>query len=411
MVHLKRLNIASYKIALRITKGETLHPIVITIYDGQRKERHSVGWKVSETQWDKESMKVVKHPDKDTINDEISSKEGEIKQILADCRINRKRIPIGMIFKQSGAGQSFTKYMNQRANELYKDGKIAIAEKILLVSTQVERLFGNWYIADINNSAIEKLKSSLRAGKGRPAGQNTIRKKFKYLQRFYSELMDDGKAPGPNLFKKINLKIVPSKKTKHTKEQIALLERAELKANERLSVDMWLFAYYCQGIRFENCLTMRKVSVKNGRVHYQVNKGLTFISVKIHSKLNSIIQKYESADPVFIFPIGPGRSDIEAYLKEKNPSPDLKKKYKSAVNKRNTMVNEWLWKAGKKIGIDDISFHTARHTFAFHLKKVTMNIHAIKDALGHSTTQQTETYLKELDDETIDLEVEKLYGN
>jgi len=35
----------------------------------------------------------------------------------------------------------------------------------------------------------------------------------------------------------------------------------------------------------------------------------------------------------------------------------------------------------------------------------------IKDALGHSTTQQTEDYLKELDDEVIDAEVAKLYGS
>jgi len=92
-------------------------------------------------------------------------------------------------------------------------------------------------------------------------------------------------------------------------------------------------------------------------------------------------------------------------------SLETKEKYKQVVKRRNTIVNEWLWKAGKSIGINDISFHTARHTFSWHMKGVTDNIHVIKDALGHSTTQQTEIYPKELDDEVIDKEVAKLYGS
>ncbi|WP_350340315.1 tyrosine-type recombinase/integrase [Paraflavitalea speifideaquila] len=43
----------------------------------------------------------------------------------------------------------------------------------------------------------------------------------------------------------------------------------------------------------------------------------------------------------------------------------------------------------------------ARHTFAFHLKHTSDNIHVIKDALGHSDSHTTEIYLENLDDEVL----------
>lgn len=56
-----------------------------------------------------------------------------------------------------------------------------------------------------------------------------------------------------------------------------------------------------------------------------------------------------------------------------------------------------------------LRFHMARHTFAFHLKKKTDNIHIIKDSLGHSRSYTTELYLQALDDERLDEEMDKLY--
>jgi len=408
---------ATYTIQLRKDgkkEKNASYPIVITVYEGEKKERYSIGYKVPENNWDEENHKVKgRYPDKDFINSVIDSKESIIKQVIAECSIQRRPVPIGRIFKTQYTGDSFTSYMRTRADQLFKDGKVSIERKITDLAGEIEACFnGGWNTEDINKESVQILKNSFKE-KERPNSQNTIRKKLAYLSRFYNELMEDSKAPAPNPFKGHNLKLIPAKKAKHDKKQIHLLEKTEYKnPNYRLAVDMWLFAYYCQGIRFENCATIRKKKdIKDGRIHYRVNKGLKLKSAKIHSKLQSIIDKYDSMDPVFVFPLGPGRTDIVAYFKEKNPGNELKKKYKSAINKRNTMINEWLWKAGKKIDIDDISFHTARHTFAFHMKQVTNNIHVIKDALGHSTTQQTEVYLNELDDEVIDKEVAKLYGN
>jgi site-specific recombinase XerC len=44
------------------------------------------------------------------------------------------------------------------------------------------------------------------------------------------------------------------------------------------------------------------------------------------------------------------------------------------------------------------------------MKKKSDNIHVIKEALGHSKSSTTEQYLQSLDDEFIDKEIDKLYG-
>lgn len=400
---------------------DKIYPIVITIYDGDRKERHPIGWKVPERNWSDEEKKVTgDHADKKKINLVIESKIGELKQRIAQSQINKMKLPIGQIFNQAKAKDSFPGYLEFRAHQLFKEGKISIEQKIIDLADDIRRCLGELNISDIDKHSVSRFRLwllnkgshdknglKLRANK-----DVTIKKKFAYCSRFFQELIKDGKVTGPDPFDNQVFKIVKAKKVKLTLKEIDLLGKVELKnINHQLARDMFLFSYYCKGIRFENCATMQKKWIRNGRLNYQINKGLKHLSVKIHSKLQDIIDKYQGADPLFIFPLftGDNRKTVVGYLK--TPTNESKKAYKKVINDRNTVINEWLWKAAIKAEINsDISMHTARHSFAFHLKKLNTSIHAIKESLGHSTTQQTETYLADLEDDIVDSEVEKLYG-
>lgn len=81
------------------------------------------------------------------------------------------------------------------------------------------------------------------------------------------------------------------------------------------------------------------------------------------------------------------------------------------IDSLNVIVNRNLKVVAELVGISKaLTFHIARHTFAFHLKKKTDSIHVIKDSLGHSRSSTTEQYLQALDDEYLDIEMDKLYG-
>jgi integrase len=128
-----------------------------------------------------------------------------------------------------------------------------------------------------------------------------------------------------------------------------------------------------------------------------MNKGKKFGSVKIHGRLQAIIDQYPG-DSEFLFP----------YIKE---LPAGKKEYIKKLDSLNVVVNRNLKIVADLAGIEkELTFHIARHTFAFHLKKKTDSIHVIKDSLGHSRSNTTEQYLQALDDEYLDKEMDKLYG-
>jgi integrase len=96
------------------------------------------------------------------------------------------------------------------------------------------------------------------------------------------------------------------------------------------------------------------------------------------------------------------------YVKE---LPEDAKEYLKLIDSRNVIINRNLKIVAGLAGVSaELSFHIARHTFAFHMKKKSDNIHVIKEALGHSKSSTTEQYLQSLDDEFIDREIDKLYG-
>lgn len=142
-------------------------------------------------------------------------------------------------------------------------------------------------------------------------------------------------------------------------------------------------------------MTVRRTDIINDRILFKTNKGNKYISVKIHTRLQAIVNAY-SGD--FLFP----------YIKE---LPAGKKAYKSKIDSLNVVVNRNLKIVAGLAGITkELTFHIARHTFAYHLKKKSDNMHVIQDSLGHSKSSTTEQYLQALDDEHLDKEMDKLYG-
>jgi integrase len=65
---------------------------------------------------------------------------------------------------------------------------------------------------------------------------------------------------------------------------------------------------------------------------------------------------------------------------------------------------------GQKIGAPNISFYSARHTYATRSKRKGVPTSTIQDALGHSTEQTTQIYLESFEDHIIDAYDEMLFS-
>lgn len=379
---------------LRYQSKDGTYPIVIRLIDGTRQRLHPTGYKVHKGQL--KDGEVVGHPDADIINSVIDEEVLKAKRYFADCKIKGVPIDLSLVYSSAQA-HSFTGYLRHRAKGHQQLGQVEMMLKAERFAKELDACFGREiYFPEVNQDLLRKYEAYL-IKQGNVA--NTRAKKFEFLSKYFGNGIGEGKYNGKNQFKEYRIKTTPVKKDKLTAEQLAAIEQVELSTYlDRLAKDIFLFSYYCKGARFETCITMKKAAIKNGRLYFQANKGKTHMSVKIHPKLQAIIDGYKDNDTDTIF----GR--IDGAFK----GPQDKR---SKIGSENTMINRCLKTVAGLAGVQvPLSMHHARHTFAYHLKQNTNNIHVIKDALGHSRTQVTEEYLKALDDEAIDEAMDRLYN-
>lgn len=380
----------------RYKSQDGTYPIIIRLINGKDQAQKSTGYKVLPKSF-KDGYVKDAHPDADIINSVINAELSKAKKYFADCAVQGLPIDLSLAFSEVKA-HCFTEYLKHRAKQHEEAEQIEMYFKAGRFAKELEECFGRAiFFHEVTQDLLRQFDTWL---KDRENVANTRHKKFEFLGKYFGNGIKEKKLKLDNPFKEYKIKTTPVKKEKLTRAQFQALEELPLKEGVvKFARDMWLFSYYCKGIRFEVCVTMKKSCLQNGRLYFKLNKGGKPMSVLVHPKLESIINTYINNDTDTIF----GRVHEAEQL--------TKKEYRSLIGSENTMINRSLKDAAALADIPiELSFHMARHTFAFHLKQVSNNVHVIKDSLGHGKSSTTETYLKELDDEFLDIELEKLYN-
>lgn len=398
----------------RYRSKDSTYPIIIRIRHKGKTREIATGWKITEKYW-KDKEVSGKHPDAVIINSRIAEIIAQAKNYFAHCQLQNKPIHLDLIGRER-LSYSWNEYLLHRARQYGEKQQYVMERKVrrydrefrvfntpgltfadLLDDERMKRpLRGNQlFFDDITPDLLRNFESFL-VGLGNV--NNTRHKKFEFLGKFYADAIKEEKAQGPNHFKDYKISQKPVKKEKLTDAEVQAIEALQLKPGAVNDArNLWLFSYYCKGNRFETCIICRRDMIVAGRVLFKMNKGEKHVSVKIHSRLKAIIDQYQGTG-AYLFP----------YIKV---LPADKKSYLKKIDSLNVIVNRNLKIVAKLAGIEkDLTFHIARHTFAFHLKKKTDSIHTIKDSLGHSRSSTTEIYLQALDDEHLDKELDKLYG-
>lgn len=378
------------------------YPIAIRVIDGEQQRHFAIGYRIPERFWD-DGQVSDKHPESDIINAVIDEERLRAKRYYADCKIKNIPPDIDLVFKEVKS-HSFTGYLRHRAKQHKDAEQIEMHFKVERYLKELNYCFGReLYFNEVTQDLLRKLETWLMKADASinktPNSANTRNKKFEFLSKYYNNAIDEGKAQAPNPFKKYKIKTTPVKKEKLTAEEIGRIESLDLdRGPVRLARDLFLFSYYCKGLRFENCISMPKSAINGERLVYKINKGNRHASAVIHPKLQAIISYWIDNNTDTIF----GRF----HTNDLSTAAGKRK----TIGSENAYINAQLKTVG---GLADLrislTMHLARHSFAYNLKKISNNIHVIKDALGHSRTQTTETYLKELDSDYVDDQVKALY--
>lgn len=383
---------AAIKVMLDTRYDSDHHPIVIRIAHGKKRKYLPTHYRIEEKYWNGE--RVIKHPDAVVINSRISDIINQAERYFAQCHTTGEAINLNMVGK-GPHGASFNEYLIHRAKQYDKKEMIIVARKTRRIEKELTECFkGEMHFGGITQDLLRDYDAYLVQIGNAP---NTRHGKFKFLKQFYFQAVQEGKAKDPNPFNFYKINTVPVRKEKLTIQELKVIENLQLQDGPVNDArNLFLFSYYSKGQRFENCIMVKREHIKNDRIFFKTNKGQKFISVLIHDRLRDILKQYKGKG--FVFPYVTG-------------IPEKKKDYIKLIDVCNVIVNRNLKIVSALAETKPFTFHVARHSFAYHLKKVAGNIAVIQDSLGHSNSRTTEIYLKALDDEFLDTEVSKLYGD
>lgn len=159
----------------------------------------------------------------------------------------------------------------------------------------------------------------------------------------------------------------------------------------------YIFSYYARGMNFTDLAELKWSDLENNSFHYNRNKTDVLLKIKlpdlpIIKEILDFYKIYRPYDTGLVFPILAKNQNLysPAELIERKDSVRM-------------YYNKQLKEILKACDIDkNITFYTARHTFATTALRNNVNINIIKQSLGHKRLSTTENYLDDFKDSEVD---------
>jgi integrase len=160
---------------------------------------------------------------------------------------------------------------------------------------------------------------------------------------------------------------------------------------------LYIFSYYARGMNFTDLAELKWSDLDNLQFTYTRNKTDVNLKIKLPEKpiIKEILDFYKIYRPYntpYIFPIL--MKSMKDYSDE-----ELKNRKYNVINYYNKKLKEIF----KFLEIEkNITFYTARHTFATTALRNNVNINIIKQSLGHKRLSTTENYLDDFKESEVD---------
>jgi site-specific recombinase XerD len=385
---------ASIKVVLKENqpKKDGTIPILIRVIANRKTKYFSTGYAVKDHQFREGSEQwVTKHNDSVLINAAIETKRAKLAETVYLADIEGREIDVDDLGNKKGRGTFFTA-VKIRLNTLEANNQVASYNRLRAKLNILKVAWGrDVSLSDLSKTWVDKYISH-RIKEGSKI--STIKKDMTDLSTVINSLDSyDGKDWFKIAQKK--LKADPINREKLTLDEIKLMESTRLYGLDDIARDMFLFSFYCHGMRFQNVAMFERTMIKNGVIRYRMNKGKKVREIEIHSKLQAIIDKYHGKP--YMFPV------VKELIKDNWQK-------KSLVDSACSLVNMHLKRVANICGIDkNISTHISRHSFSYLSLQRGVSMEILKDALGHSDFGTTQKYLKSLSDQQINQAVKGLY--
>ncbi len=355
-------------------------PVLIRVRLNGKVLRYSAGLSILPQYWDKKAKRIRKVNTETRIKDKkLEKKLNRAREIILTYWGNSWYLD-HKIFKREFALNSgmeldnFNEYVktnieNERAR--YSDQTLKTYRTEL---SKLRRFNSEIAFNQINRGFLMEYYSWMKYELNN--SDNTRNKSLSFLRTWIRKLYQEKKIE-KNPFDDIQIKFKPGVRPFLTIDEIELIRKYEPANDFEIAVkDAYLFSVFT-GLRFGDISSLRDENITENHISIKMRK---------------------TARPLYV-PIVPGASEI---LNKRNKTglifDDLP---------CNQVTNRILKEVARKAGITkNITFHTARHTFATVALNAGISIKIVQAVLGHNRLSTTELYAK-LATKTIKNELDK----
>ena len=386
-------------------KANGNHALFLRITEDRKFKRIYTGFDIPKKDWNPKKKEVRRtYPLYSQINKRLDELRAQATTIKAEVRGATAAIVVDQLRgKSSTSFFAFADALTPR--QAYNTGRN--------VRSEVNKFRGyikndDLAFADITTAALYTYHEWLIKTRGNSL--NTANTGLTKLRTVISKAIEAG------LMKRQDNPFLGFKMTEARLERIRLTEQ---ELTDFIEVDLpddsliwhtrnyWLFAYYSAGVRFSDVACMRWKNISGGRLSYVMRKTQHVIqqshTIQLPRQAEAILCHYRTAankPEDFIFPILNSQRDYPT-------DADLLRE----VSRKNALINKYLKKICFAAGIPkEVSFHSARHTFADLGRRKIKDVYAISKLIRHSKINITEKYLNDFDTEVTDQALDKLFG-
>ena len=394
------MNMATIKVLLRTSKlnDKGLAPLYLRLIKDRKAKFISLGIYLKPSEWNEESGKVRKsHPNSTRMNAMIAQRIADAEGVAVEMETKSKSISSHKIKEKiiGAAPVDFFPFAKKYLKFLEKTGAVGSHLRAVTIIGKLKKYCNDKplyfdeitvaFLKDYEQHLIEKYNNKV----------NTIHGNLRVIRTIVIKAVnEDIITRNDNPFYKFTFKSEKSKREFLVEEEINKLENLDLSLNNlhTLHRDMYVFAIYAGGLRVSDCILLRWFNFDGERVHIQMRKTKSVVTVKLPNRALEILLSYKKEDSLpehFVFPVFPNDLDCSNA-----------KLLHTVLVRAISSANKSLKKIAKKAGITkNLSFHTSRHTFATWALRKGIRIEYVSKLLGHANIKETQIYAKIVNEE------------
>jgi integrase len=357
------------------------YPIYIRVNVGKKRTLVPVGAKIKKDEWDENNGRVKKRPNAAAIN---------LKIIELCNSIERNNLQGGGL--ETGNKEDFYWWFQERLNYSKQKHSMYNWKKLNAVFNKMKDFSPTLTVKQLDYKLLLDFeKYMLKLGNDmNTVADNLMRVKIIVNSIIRSGAMEYHKNP----FLSFRMTTQRTKKQRIDIDDIEKLQQESFTKHPsvQLARDMYLFSFYCAGIRFGDLCRIKVSMINGGRLKYRMHKTKIERNIKLMPQALEIIKKYKDSKE-YLFPTKVDWKNEDQH-----------------INARNSFFNTKLKWGCNQIGIKEVTFHTSRNSFADYAKKKGIDIHTLKDLFGHTKVSTTEQYMKSFYEEETDDAMDTLFG-